>query len=164
MPAIILLSFSTWGMRWLSRHSPLSATITAFPVGIMWQRLAGWLITSLLCGIVIMALFMFVPQPLVALFINPGCIAAGIAQNVFPYYAIGIPFFILNVAIVGYCQSIERMKAAMTFVFLRGIGLLIPTYFLLPSLLETEGIWLSMPLAEILTLAIICYWRFFMRK
>lgn len=122
------------------------------------------LTTSLLCGIVIMALFMFVPQPLVALFINPGSIAAGIAQNGLPYYAIGIPFFILNVAIVGYCQSIERMKAAMTFVFLRGIELLIPIFFLFPSLLETEGIWLSMPLAEILTLAIICYWRFFMRK
>ena len=115
------------------------------------------LITSLLCGIVIMALFMFVPQPLVTLFINPDSIAASIAQNGLPYYAIGIPFFILNVAIVGYCQSIERMKAAMTFVFLRGIGLLIPTFFLLPSLLGTEGIWLSMPLAEILTLAIICY-------
>ena len=119
------------------------------------------LATSLLCGIVVMALFLFVPHLLVALFLNPESTAAQIAQDGFPYYAIGIPFFILNVAIVGYCQSIERMKAAMTFVFLRGVGLLIPVFLLLPLLLGTEGIWLSMPLAEILTLAVIGCWWFY---
>lgn len=113
------------------------------------------LVTSLLCGIAVMALFLFVPHLLVALFLNPESIAAQIAQDGFPYYAIGIPFFILNVAIVGYLQSIERMKTAMSFVFLRGIGLLIPVFLLLPMLLGTEGIWLSMPLAEAITLAII---------
>lgn len=119
------------------------------------------LTTSLLCGIFLMALFLFVPHLLVALFLNPDSTAAHIAQEGFPYYAIGIPFFILNVAIVGYCQSIESMKAAMSFVFLRGIGLLIPVFLLLPLLLGTEGIWLSMPLTEILTLAIINCWWFF---
>ena len=117
------------------------------------------LATSLLCGIVVMVLFLLVPHLLVALFLNPDSTAAHIAQDGFPYYSIGIPFFILNVAIVGYCQSIERMKAAMTFVFLRGTGLLIPVFLLLPLLLGTEGIWLSMPLAEMLTLAVIgCWW------
>ena len=119
------------------------------------------LATSLLSGILVMALFLFVPHLLVAQFLNPDSTAAHIAQNGFPYYAIGIPFFILNVAIVGYCQNIERMKAAMSFVFLRGIGLLIPAFLLLPLLLGTEGIWLSMPLTEILTLAIINCWWFF---
>lgn len=118
------------------------------------------LITALLCGMAVMALFLFAPHLLVALFINPDSIAARIAQDGFPYYAIGVPFFILNVAIVGYCQSIERMKTAMTFVFLRGIGLLIPAFLLLPLLLGTEGLWLSMPLAEILTMAVTVCWRF----
>lgn len=115
--------------------------------------------TALLCGIIAMVLFMFAPHLLTALFLNPESPAAQIAQEGFPYYAIGIPFFVLNVAIVGYCQSIERMKAAFIFVFLRGIGLLIPTFLLLPLLLGTEGIWLSMPVAEIVTLAIIICWR-----
>ena len=114
---------------------------------------------GLLLGMAVMALFLFAPRLLVALFLDPESTAARIARDGFPYYAIGIPFFILNVAIVGYCQSIERMKAAMSFVFLRGIGLLIPVFLLLPLLLGTEGIWLSMPLAEILTLAVIaCWW------
>ena len=117
------------------------------------------LVTSLLCGMVVMALFLFMPHLLVSLFLNPASTAARIAQDGFPYYAIGIPSFILNVAIVGYCQSIERMSAAMTFVFLRGVGLLIPVFLLLPLLLGSEGIWLSMPLVEILTLAVMgCWW------
>ena len=120
--------------------------------------------TSMLCGIAVTALFIFVPHLLVGLFLNPDSTAARIAQDGFPYYAEGIPFFILNVAIVGYCQSIERMKAAMTFVFLRGIGLLIPVFILLPLLLGTEGIWLSMPLAEILTSAAISSWWFYAHK
>lgn len=122
------------------------------------------LVTSLFCGIAVMALFLFVPHLLVALFLSSESSAAQIAQDGLPYYAIGIPFFILNVAIVGYCQSIERMKAAMSFVFLRGIGLLIPAFLLCPLLLGTEGIWLSMPLAEILTLAIIGYWYYLARN
>ena len=89
---------------------------------------------------------------------NPNTAAAQIAQVGFPYYAVGIPFFILNVAIVGYCQSIERMKAAVSFVFLRGAGLLIPVFLVLPLWLGTEGIWLSMPAAELSTLLIIICW------
>lgn len=116
------------------------------------------LTTSALCGLMVMSLFMFAPQPLVALFLDPDSTAARIALDGFPYYAVGIPVFILNVAIVGYFQSVERMGAAMTFVFLRGVGLLVPVFLLLPLPLGVEGIWLSMPLAEALTLAIIALW------
>lgn len=115
--------------------------------------------TSLCSGIIVMSLFIIIPHILVALFLNPDTAAAQIAQDGFPYYAVGIPFFILNVAIVGYCQSIERMKAAVSFVFLRGAGLLIPVFLVLPLWLGTEGIWLSMPAAELSTLLIIiCCW------
>lgn len=96
--------------------------------------------TSLCSGIIVMSLFIIIPHILVALFLNPNTAAAQIAQDGFPYYAVGIPFFILNVAIVGYCQSIERMKAAVSFVFLRGAGLLIPVFLVLPLWLGTEGI------------------------
>lgn len=114
--------------------------------------------TSLCSGIIVMSLFIIIPHILVALFLNPDTAAAQIAQDGFPYYAVGIPFFILNVAIVGYCQSIERMKAAVSFVFLRGAGLLIPVFLVLPLWLGTEGIWLSMPAAELSTLLIIICW------
>ena len=87
-----------------------------------------------------------------------GCVRSASRIGLMPahqFSAVGIPFFVPNVAIVGYCQSVERMRAALSFVFLRGIGFLIPVFLLLPVLLGTEGIWLSMPLTEILTLTVI---------
>jgi Na+-driven multidrug efflux pump len=116
------------------------------------------LLTSLVCGIAIMSLFLFLPNLLIALFLNPTSVAAQIAINGFPYYAIGVPFFILNVAIVGYHQSVERMNTAISFAFLRGIGLLIPVFILLPQWLGTTGIWLSMPFTEIITLVFVILW------
>ena len=56
------------------------------------------------------------------------------------------------------------MRAALSFVFLRGIWFLIPVFLLLPVLLGTEGIWLSMPLTEILTLTVIAVWWWRSRK
>ena len=53
--------------------------------------------TALLCGMVVMAMFLFAPHPLVALFLRPDSVAARIAIEGFPYYSIGIPIFILNV-------------------------------------------------------------------
>lgn len=54
-----------------------------------------------------------------------------------------------------YYQSVEQIRRATTFVFLRGLALLVPCFILLPRLLGTEGIWLAMPAAEFTTLAII---------
>ena len=81
--------------------------------------------------------------------------AGKIAIEGFPYFATGIVFFILNVAIVGYYQSVEQIKRATVFVSLRGFALLVPSFILLPELLGTEGIWLAMPLAELMTAMII---------
>ena len=120
--------------------------------------------TALFFGFVIMSLFLLFPHILVALFLDPADAAARIAREGFPYYAVGIPFFILNVAVVGYYQSIERMKASVTFVFLRGVGLLVPIFIILPKLLDIKGIWLSMPFTEIATLLVIICWCFISKK
>ncbi len=70
--------------------------------------------TSALFGVAVSLLFIFIPDSLVALFIAPSTPAARIAIEGFPYFAAGIIFFILNVAIIGYYQSIEQVKRALT--------------------------------------------------
>lgn len=107
--------------------------------------------TSMAIGALVALLFIFIPEYLVALFVDVNSQAGAIAVNGFPYYAVGVIFFILNVAIIGYYQSVEQISKATLFVFLRGFILLIPCFILLPKLLGTKGIWLSMPLAEITT-------------
>ena len=111
--------------------------------------------TSVSIGIFVALLFIFIPDKLVALFVDTTSEAGQIAIEGFPYFASGIVFFILNVAIVGYYQSVEQIKRATFFVFLRGFALLLPSFILLPKLLGTKGIWLAMPLAEITTTLLI---------
>lgn len=111
--------------------------------------------TSLSIGIVVTTLFVFVPDKLVALFIDTGSNAAQIAISGFPYFGAGIVFFIVNVAMIGYYQSIERSRKATAFVVLRGFVFLIPAFLLLPKFIGATGIWMAMPAAEVITTAII---------
>ncbi|MBR2638283.1 MAG: hypothetical protein IKD40_05535 [Bacteroidaceae bacterium] len=113
------------------------------------------LVTSTVIGLIVTMLFMVVPDKLVALFVDKSSEAGQIAIDGFPYFAIGIVFFILNVAFIGYYQSVERIKRATFLVFLRGLILLVPSFLLLPRLLGVEGIWMAMPLAEIMTTIIL---------
>lgn len=124
------------------------------------QALSLLLITSLAIGVTVALLFFAVPHKLVALFVDTDSISGQIAIIGFPYFAVGIVFFILNVAITGYCQSVEQIKKASLIVMLRGFILLIPSFILLPKLFGTEGIWLAMPLAELATtLLFLCFVR-----
>lgn len=111
--------------------------------------------TSLVIGMIVALLFIAIPDKLVGLFVDVDGRAGQIAVNGFPYFAVGIVFFILNVAIIGYYQSVEQIKKATLFVFLRGCILLIPSFILLPRLLHVEGIWLAMPVAEFTTTVLI---------
>lgn len=119
------------------------------------QALRLLLGTSVVSGLVVSFLFLFAPNGLVALFVNVQSNAGQIAISGFPYYATGIVFFILNVAIIGYYQSIERIRRATLYVFLRGFLLLVPCFVFLPMQLGAKGIWLAMPLTEFLTFAFI---------
>lgn len=111
--------------------------------------------TSFIVGAIVTLLFLFVPEWLVGLFVDVNSTAAVIAIEGFPYYAAGIIFFILNVAIIGYYQSIERVGRAMLITALRGLIFIVPAFMLLPSLWGIPGIWLAMPVAEVLTLAVV---------
>lgn len=112
-------------------------------------------ITSLSIGATVALLFMTIPDKLVALFVDVHSPAGQIAMNGFPYFATGIIFFILNVAVIGYYQSVEQVRKATWLVFLRGCILLIPNFILLPRLLHVKGIWLAMPVTELTTTLLI---------
>lgn len=119
------------------------------------------LMTSLICGIIITSLFTFCPHVLVWLFINADSAASRIAIEGFSYFSIGFIFFIINLSIIGYYQSVERIKPATFFALLRGFIFLIPCFILLPKAIGINGIWLALSLSEILTaFAIIIFYIF----
>ncbi|MDE5691657.1 MAG: MATE family efflux transporter, partial [Alistipes sp.] len=121
------------------------------------QRVA--LLTAVACGAVVAAAFVGVPQALVGLFLPLDNVAAQIAVEGFPLFAAGFVCFVVNLAAIGYYQSLERVRPATVFALLRGFFFLVPAFIFLPRLFGTPGIWLAMPFSETLTsLAIGVYY------
>lgn len=113
------------------------------------------LLTAVICGVIVTSAFTIYPDLLVGLFISLENETAQIAINGFPYFAVGFTFFIINIVAVAYFQSVERVKPATIFALLRGFIFLIPSFVLLPKLLNIFGIWLVLPLSEISTTVVI---------
>lgn len=124
------------------------------------QRYAIYIAVAI--GVVITLAFAFCPDLLVELFLPLDNYSAQLAVKGLPLFGLGVTFFILNLAVIGYYQSIEKSIRATTFALLRGALFLIPLFLLLPMWLGAEGIWLAMPVSEILTLC--CAIIFFLKK
>lgn len=113
------------------------------------------LLTALGCGALPTVFFMACPRLLVRLFLDVNTPAAEIAIAGFPYYAIGFVAFVVNLAVIGYYQSIERTGLSVFLALLRGLLFLVPSFVLLPRWLGVEGIWLALSVSEILTFLVI---------
>ena len=117
------------------------------------QRIA--LLTAVACGLTVTAAFVCFPETLVGLFVESRDAAAQIATAGFPLFALGFVCFVANLTVIGYYQSLERVRPATVFALLRGALLLVPSFLLLPRAIGTDGIWLAMPLSEGMTSGII---------
>ena len=109
------------------------------------------LCTAVVCGLVVSTAFLLFPSTLVGLFVSLDSEAARMAIEGFPLFALGFVCFIVNLSAIGYYQSVERVKPSLWFSFMRGFLFLVPSFLLLPSLYGAKGIWLAMPLSELLT-------------
>ena len=88
-------------------------------------------------------------------FLSPDEPAYTLAVKGLPLFALSSPFFALNIAFIGYYQSIEKALAPTVYTLLRGVIFLVPCFLLLPRLLGGTGLWLAIPAAELLTFAVI---------
>ncbi len=104
--------------------------------------------------------FIFFCQQIVSLFLVRSTNAYEIAVYGVPFFATGFIFFALNMVFIGYYQSIESAGPATFFTVLRGFVLMIACFIVLPILFEIKGIWLSVPLSELLIfLAILLFYN-----
>ena len=111
------------------------------------------MMTAVVCGLIVTLAF-----ELVGLFVDLEGEAARIAVAGFPYFSMGFVFFVVNIAAIGYFQSIEQVKPATCFALLRGCVFLVPSFLLLPLLLGVKGIWLALFLSEMATtITIVIY-------
>lgn len=113
------------------------------------------LYTAMLCGLCVMLLLICGDHIIVGAFLHPSEPSYTLAINGLPWFATSSLFFALNVAFVGYYQSITRAKRAMAYTVLRGIVFAVVGFMLLPRIIGTVGLWTAIPVAELLTLVII---------
>ncbi len=111
--------------------------------------------TAVTCGLVFFALTALFNHQIVAMFIDRSYPAYDIAVAGLPLFASGFIFFAVNIVSIGYFQSVERARPAMMITVLRGFVFMVLCLFGLPLLLKVPGIWLAVPLAEILTFLVI---------
>lgn len=91
-------------------------------------------------------------HPIVGLFIPKGEAAHDIAANGLPLFAAGFLPFAVNIIVIGYYQSVERVARAMVATLLRGFIFMIISFVVLPKLFGNVGVWLAVPLAEVATM------------
>lgn len=111
--------------------------------------------TALFCGICFFIVTVLCNRNIVSLFIDRSYGAYDIAVAGIPYFAIGYLFFAFNIVGIGYYQSIERAHRATIITLLRGVVFMLIGFLALPHFFGVPGIWLAVPLAELLTLLYI---------
>lgn len=103
----------------------------------------------------IMLLFICFTRSIVTLFIPDTASAAwGYAVAGLPLFATDYLFFGINIIIIGYYTSIERLRRAISLTVLRGI-LPVVFFFTLPLLLDVNSIWLAVAAGDITTTVVI---------
>lgn len=110
---------------------------------------------AVVCGLAITAALWAGAADVVGLFLDRQERAYALAVEGLPLFATCALFFAVNIAFIGYCQSIERAALSTAYTLLRGIVLLVPSFVLLPRCLGTAGLWLAIPAAELATTLVI---------
>ncbi len=119
------------------------------------QALKIAIIAACICGVVI-SLGMWVGAPvLTGIFLNSSEEAYGLAVKGLPILGMCAIFFALNITFIGYYQSCEESGRSIAYMLLRGIVFMVPGFILLPYFFGTAGLWLAIPVAELLTLIVI---------
>ena len=111
--------------------------------------------TAAICGLLATAVLTLGAIPLISLFLQAGTKPYEIATAGLPLFAVSSVFFALNIAIIGYYQSIELNGRATLYMLLRGLVFLVPAFILMPQLIFPQGMWLAVPVSECLTLGVI---------
>lgn len=111
-------------------------------------------------GLLCMVLGMFFSPFVVGLFVDSSSPSYSIAVSGFPLYSASFLILSINMVMIGVFQSVEDVKPANLFNLLRGVILVLPALAFLPMIIGVPGLWLSQPLAELVTFVAICIYVF----
>lgn len=113
------------------------------------------LVAAAICGTIELISIAGGAKYLVMMFLDPGTEAFDLACAGLPEFALCGIFFALNIAFIGYYQAMKQSAQATFFTLLRGMLFVVPCLLFLPEFIGISGLWLAIPLSELLTLILI---------
>jgi MATE family, multidrug efflux pump len=115
-------------------------------------------VTSFCSGILIYIGVVFYRGDLVSLFVNENKELTEVATNGFPLFFIAIIFMGFNLFMGTYFQAVEETKISIFIMFSRSLGMTMIFLYPMAKFYGVEGIWLTLPLAEMTTTGLIIWW------
>lgn len=112
------------------------------------------LTTAIIFGALYTLMGYLFPEQLINIFVTPTEEIVSIAVVAIRIYFIAFIVMGVNMVIGGYFQAIEMPKFAILLATLRGLIIVSILVFTLPLIFGVKGIWLSIPVTEVITLVI----------
>lgn len=125
------------------------------------------LVTTLTVSVIVYGCILTLPNSIVAIFNSEGNILmAQIAQQGLPLYFFGFFFVGINMILISYFASIEKIKPSFMLSLLRGGIVIVPLVIILSNLFSLYGVWISFPISEasIMLLAFLFYQKSIVSK
>ena len=110
--------------------------------------------TALVIGVAFFILCIVFPESIVRIFVKPTDTVLAIAINSIRIYSTAFIIMGINMVSGAYFQSIELAKESFIIAFCRGLLFVSICVFVLPLFIGINGIWLSVPIGELLTLIV----------
>lgn len=109
------------------------------------------LILSLILAVLSYGLMFTAAEPIVAIFNKEGDAALQkIAENGMRLYFTALPFIGINIITTTFLSSVAAPKQAFLLSIGRGIVIVVPSAFLLAACFGLNGIWMTIPAAELI--------------
>lgn len=108
--------------------------------------------TSVIICTIPVLLGLLVPDLFTYIFLNPTKEILALSASAIRIYFIGFLFLGVNMVFICYFQSVAKAGYSLLLCLLRGCVLVIVLALVLPYFFGSMGIWLSFPIAEILTM------------
>lgn len=121
------------------------------------QALNIALVAAIFCGLAISLVMWGGAGILAGIFLDSSEHAYEIAKAGLPLLGLCALPFALNITFIGYYQNCERAVRSIIYMLLRGIILMIPGFIILPEIIGISGLWLAIPVSELMTLTIIAF-------
>ncbi len=108
--------------------------------------------TALIIGLLFLGVGIFIPEVIINIFINPTPSIMELAPRAVKICCIAFFAMTINIFIINFYQSVLKPNYALIICMLRGLILNIIFVEFLPLIYDVNGIWLTMPSTEFLTL------------